>query len=150
MTGFETRFIALADEINRSMPRHVVTLVADALNERGRAVKGSRVLILGVTYKRDVGDIRESPAIEVIRMLEEKGAAVAYADPFVPQLTEGTLKLTAVPLTPETLAGTDCAVLLTDHRAFDYPAIARGAPLIVDVRNAFREVTEHRDRIVTL
>ncbi|HSE94528.1 MAG TPA: nucleotide sugar dehydrogenase, partial [Methylomirabilota bacterium] len=115
MNGFETRFIALADEINRSMPRHVVSLVADALNERGRAVKGARVLILGVTYKRDVGDIRESPALEVIRVLEEKGATVSYADPLVPQLAEGTLKLTAVPLTSEILAGCDCAVLLTDH-----------------------------------
>jgi UDP-N-acetyl-D-glucosamine dehydrogenase len=150
MSGFETRFIALADEINHGMPRHVAALVGDSLNDRGQAVKGSRILVLGVTYKRDVNDVRESPALEIMRFLMEKGAAVSYHDPYVPELMIGNDKLVNTPLTPEALAETQCAVLVTDHRVFDYPAIARQAPLIVDVRNAFGRVLEHRDKIVTL
>lgn len=149
LNGFETRFIALADEINRSMPRHVVSLVADALNERARCLRGAGVLVLGVTYKPDVNDVRESPALEIIRMLAEKGARVAYADPFVPQLTIGGLKLVATPLTADTLATCDCAVIVTNHRAFDYPLIAREAPLVVDVRNALAGLARDA-KIVTL
>jgi UDP-N-acetyl-D-glucosamine dehydrogenase len=149
MSGFETRFIALADEINHAMPRHVVSLVADALNERGRAVRGSRVLVLGVTYKKDVNDVRESPALEVIRMLQEKGASVAYADPHVPEMAEHGTKMIAVPLTAETLRAADCAVVITDHSTFDYDLIAREAPVVVDVRNALRNVAA-RERIVKL
>src|SRR5262249_3714943 len=150
LNGFETRFIALADEVNRSMPRHVVSLVVDALNDRGRCLRGARVLVLGVTYKRDVNDVRESPALEIIRLLGEKGASVSYADPFVPQLAVGELKLVASPLTPETLSSSHCVVVVTDHRAFDYEAIARDAPLVVDVRNALSHVRERRSNIVRL
>jgi UDP-N-acetyl-D-glucosamine dehydrogenase len=150
LNGFETRFIALADEINHAMPRHVVTITADALNTRSRCLRGSGILILGVTYKRDVNDVRESPALEVIRMLTEKGARVAYSDPFVPQLEVGHAKLASLPLTAETLRASDCVVIVTDHRAFDYPKIAREAPLIVDVRNALRDVRDHREKVVTL
>jgi UDP-N-acetyl-D-glucosamine dehydrogenase len=150
LNGFETRFIALADEINHAMPRHVVSLVMDALNDRGRCMRGARILVLGVTYKRDVNDIRESPALEVIRMLEDKGARVAYADPYVPQLDLERQKLASTTLTPEALASTHCAVIVTDHGAFDYAAIVRDAPLVVDVRNALRDIRVHRDKIVTL
>jgi UDP-N-acetyl-D-glucosamine dehydrogenase len=150
LNGFETRFIALADEINRSMPRHVVALVGDALNQRGQALRGSRLLVLGVTYKRDVGDVRESPALEIMEMLLAKGARVEYADPYVPELSLGALKLGALPLTAAALREADCVVVVTDHRAFDYPTIAREASAIVDVRNALRDIAEHRDKIVTL
>src|SRR5262249_14799773 len=135
---------------NRSMPRHVIGLVSDALNARGKAVRGARVLVLGVTYKRDVGDVRESPALEIIEILLGKGARVEYADPHVPELALGDRKLGSVPLTAATLREADCVVVVTDHRAFDYPAIAREASAIVDVRNALRDVVEHRDKIVTL
>jgi len=150
MNGFETRFIALADEINRSMPRHVVSLVADALNDRGHCVRGANVLVLGVSYKRDVGDVRESPALEVIRMLEDKGAHVSYGDPYVPELHAEGIKLSAVPVTAETLAACDCAVVVTDHRAFDYTLIATEAPAIVDVRNALAQVRGARAHVVSL
>jgi len=149
LNGFETRFIALADEINRGMPRHVVSLVADTLNRRARSLRGACVLVLGVTYKRDVNDVRESPALEIIRLLHAKGARVEYADPYVPQLEVGELKLVAVAPTPALLRRTDCAVVVTDHRVFDYRAIAKDAPSIVDVRNALAAVSP-RDHIVTL
>jgi UDP-N-acetyl-D-glucosamine dehydrogenase len=106
--------------------------------------------VLGVTYKRDVADVRESPALEIIGMLAEKGADVGYADPFVPQLAVGGLKLTASAVTPETLAASDCLVLVTDHRAFDYAGILRSARLVVDVRNALRGADRDRHKIVTL
>jgi len=150
LNGFEPRFIALADEINRAMPRHVLALVADTLNDRGRCLQGSEVLVLGVTYKRDVNDVRESPALEIIRMLAEKGARVGYADPLVPQLSVGDMKLVAAPLTPETLRRADCVVVATDHRAFDYALIAREARLVVDLRNALGGIRDRRDHIVTL
>jgi UDP-N-acetyl-D-glucosamine dehydrogenase len=150
LSGFETRFIALADEINHAMPRHVVGLVTDALNDRGRCVRGARILVLGVTYKRDVADVRESPALEIIRLLQQRGANVAYSDPYVPELTVGDDKLTSAPLTQRTLAASDCAVVVTDHRVFDYALIAREAPLVVDVRNALGRIQEHRRKIVTL
>ncbi len=150
MNGFDTRFIALADEINRSMPRHVVFLVTDALNDRGRCLRGASVFVLGVTYKPDVNDVRESPALEIIRMLLERGADVRYGDPFVPQLALESLKLTATAITQETLSTSDCVLIVTNHRAFDYGAIARHSPLVVDVRNALRGLVERRENIVTL
>jgi UDP-N-acetyl-D-glucosamine dehydrogenase len=150
LNGFETRFIALADEINHAMPRHVVSIVTDALNDRQRSVRGSDILVLGVTYKRDVADVRESPALEIIRLLGEKGARVAYADPYVPQLDLEHVKLASTPLTAEALAGSACVVIVTDHRAFDWELVARQAPLVVDVRNALGHIREHRQNIVTL
>jgi len=138
LTGYEAQFIALADQINRAMPEHVVALVGDALNERGRALKGSSVLVLGVTYKPDVNDIRESPALEILEMLERKGASVSYADPFTPQLALGSAKLSAVDATAETIAAADCVVILTNHSSFDYEVIAERATLVVDTRNALK------------
>jgi UDP-N-acetyl-D-glucosamine dehydrogenase len=150
LTGYEAQFIALADQINRAMPEHVVTLVTDSLNERGRAVRGSAVLVLGVTYKADVNDIRESPALEIIEMLERKGANVSYADPFTPQLTANGLKLSSVEATPDAVAGADCVLILTNHSCFDYGVIAERASLVVDTRNALKGIRHTRSSIVTL
>lgn len=150
LTGYEAQFIALADQINRAMPEHVVDLVADALNERGRALRGASLLVLGVTYKADVNDIRESPALEIIEMLERKGAEVSYADPFTPQLTGPGTKLTAIEPTPDAIAAADCVLILTNHSSFDYPMIAERSALVVDTRNALKAYREKRPSIVTL
>jgi len=150
MNGFEPRFIALADEINRSMPRHVVTTISDALNERGQCLRDAQVLVLGVTYKRDVNDVRESPALEIIKILIEKGVRISYSDPFTPQLDLGDQKIASTPLTADLLGTSDCVVVVTDHSSFDYPLIARAARLVVDVRNALRVIPDHREHIVTL
>ncbi|HEV8585509.1 MAG TPA: nucleotide sugar dehydrogenase [Methylomirabilota bacterium] len=130
--GFESRFIALADDVNRGMPRHVLDLIVETLNGAALAVRGARILVLGVAYKRGVGDTRESPAHEIIADLARMGADVAYADPHVPMF--GALK--AVEATPETLAQADCVVIVTDHPEFDYAAVARHARRGVDTRQA--------------
>jgi len=136
LSGYEARFIHLADEINRAMPLYVVDSVAEALNRRRRCLNGSRVLALGVAYKRGVGDIRESPALEVLSMLRERGAAVAYADPYVPSVEiEGSI-LKAVEASSQELAAADCVVILTDHPDFDYRRIVDTAPLVIDTRGA--------------
>jgi UDP-N-acetyl-D-glucosamine dehydrogenase len=150
LTGYEAQFIALADQVNRAMPEHVVSLVGDALNDRGRALRGSSVLVMGVTYKADVNDIRESPSLEIIEMLERKGAHVSYADPFTPQLAVNGLKLSAVEPTQETVAAADCVLILTNHSSFDGAAIAASARLVVDTRNALKAHRQDRSSIVTL
>ncbi len=150
LTGYEAQFIALADQINRAMPEHVVHLVADALNDHGRAVRGASILVLGVTYKADVNDIRESPALEIIELLARRGAQVSYADPFTPQLTMDGLKLSAVEPSAETLAAADCVLILTSHSSFDYGMIAQQASLVVDTRNAMKQFRGARAAIVTL
>ena len=150
LTGYEAQFIALADQINRAMPEHVVTLVGEALNDRARAVRGASVLILGVTYKPDVNDIRESPALEIMEMLARKGARISYADPFTPQLTLDGHKLSAVESSREALAAADCVLILTNHSAFDYAAIAEHSALVVDTRNALKAHRRGRPSIVTL
>jgi UDP-N-acetyl-D-glucosamine dehydrogenase len=150
LTGYEAQFIALADQINRAMPEHVVALVGDALNDRGRALRGASVLVLGLTYKADVNDIRESPALEIVEMLTRKGAHVSYADPFTPQLALGELKLTAIEAAPEAIASADCVLILTNHSRFDYAMIADRAALVVDTRNALKAYRHTRSSIVTL
>jgi len=150
LTGYEAQFIALADQINRAMPEHVLNLVMEALNDRGRALRGASVLVLGVTYKADVNDIRESPALEIIEMLEGKGAHVSYADPFIPRLSVEGLKLEAVDPTPDVVAGADCVLVLTNHSTFDYAMIADRANLVVDTRNALKAHRGNRPSIVTL
>jgi UDP-N-acetyl-D-glucosamine dehydrogenase len=150
LTGYEAQFIALADQINRAMPEHVVALVTDALNDRGRALRGAGVLVLGVTYKADVNDVREAPALEIIEMLERKGAHVSYADPFVPHLAGAGRKLTAVEATPDVIADVDCVLILSNHSSFDYSMIAERAALVVDTRNALRGYRQNRSSIVTL
>jgi len=136
LSGYEARFIHLADEINRSMPLYVVDSVAEALNRRRRCLNGSRILALGVAYKRGVGDIRESPALEVLAMLRERGADIAYADPYVPSVVIEGAELKAVDVTLAELAGADCVVILTDHPDFDYRRIVDTALLVVDTRGA--------------
>ena len=150
LTGYEAQFIALADQINRAMPEHVVALVGDALNDRGRALRGSAILVLGVTYKPDVNDIRESPALEILEMLERKGARVSYADPFTPQLTLGSAKLSAVEASPEAIAEADCVLILTNHTSFNYATIADRSMLVVDTRNALKAHRRAGSSIVTL
>src|SRR5216117_2634587 len=141
LNGYEARFIALADDINRAMPRHVVTVVIEVLNDIGRPLKGARILVLGVAYKRGVGDTRESPAHEIISSLLRRGADVAYADPDVPTFQiEGT-ELKAVDLTDEIVRQADCTLILTDHREFDFRRIVELAPLVVDTRNATWGIT---------
>jgi len=148
---FTTRFIELAGEVNTSMPYYVVTRVMDALNERGRALKGAKVLVLGVAYKRDVDDMRESPALKIIDLLESKGAVVSYHDPYIPELPATrsySFSLSSVPLTPETLAAVDCALIITDHASVDYDLVVRHAPFVVDSRNATARVQEGKEKVL--
>jgi len=137
-SGFEARFIELAGQINGAMPEYVVSRVTDALNTAKKAVNGARVHVVGVAYKRDVDDMRESPALDVIELLKRRGATVSYTDPFVPVLRHGPVDLTSVTLDQAAADGCDCAVIVTDHSSFDYPAIARRFPLVVDTRNALK------------
>ena len=141
--GFDSRFIGLAEEVNSRMPEHVVQLVADGLNDERKAMKGSNVLLLGVAYKKDIDDVRESPALSIIDRLRAKGAEVRYHDPFVKEVrfddahTEGGGEpLASVPLTDEELRATDCLIIVTNHGGIDYQRICQLAPLIVDTRNA--------------
>jgi len=150
LNGYEARFISLADDINRAMPTHVVTLVSEALNEEGLPFKGTRILVLGVAYKRGIGDTRESPAFEIIAALRRKGAEVAYADPHVPALWIDGARIKTVEVTQDELRGADCVLVLTDHREFDYVAVARFARLIVDTRHSVPELPGSRGRLVRL
>jgi UDP-N-acetyl-D-glucosamine dehydrogenase len=133
--NYNARFIELAGEINSHMPDYVADKVGDALNDDGKPVKGSRVLVLGVAYKPDIDDVRESPALDVIRLLQEKGAVVSYHDPFIASLGHEKLALDSVEL-GEALPAADCVVVITNHSAYDWPAIVREASLIVDTRHA--------------
>jgi UDP-N-acetyl-D-glucosamine dehydrogenase len=135
--GFECRFIELAGAINSSMPHYVVERVADALNSVKKAINGSRVHLFGVAYKKDVGDVRESPALDVIEHLVQRGASVSYTDPFVPSLRVGADEFASVAAEDAMRAACDCAIVTTDHTAFDYAKIA-ALPLVVDTRNALR------------
>ena len=150
LDGYEPRFIALADEINRGMPAYVVGLVMEALNDAGCALKGARILVLGVAYKRGVGDTRESPAHDVIVALRARGAVVAYADPHVPAFRSGDIDLKAVAPSEELLREADCVLILTDHPEFDYQAAVRHARLIVDTRQAISPSMEGGARVVSL
>jgi UDP-N-acetyl-D-glucosamine dehydrogenase len=150
LNGYEARFIHLADEINRAMPDHVVDLVTDALNQRHRCLNGATILALGVAYKRGVGDTRESPALEVLAKLLERGAEVAYADPYVPEIGLGARKLKAVEPTDELLATADCVLILTDHPQFEYRRVAEVAQLVVDSRGATHGLPVPAGRVVSL
>jgi UDP-N-acetyl-D-glucosamine dehydrogenase len=134
--NYRTRFIELAGEINAEMPEYWVARAADKLNDQGKAVRGSTVLVLGVAYKKDIDDIRESPALDVIRLLEQRGAIVKYHDPHVPKLHEDGVELESIALTADMLHGTDCVVIVTDHTGLDYQLVAREAKLVVDTRHA--------------
>lgn len=134
--GFESRFIGLADKVNSGMPRFVVTRAMELLNERGKAMRGSKVHVLGVTYKKDISDSRESPALEVIKLLGGLGAEVSYSDPYVPSLKLEGRCIDAVEPSRDVLAYCDLAMITTNHTAFDYPEIIRNSPLVFDTRNA--------------
>lgn len=135
--GINTRFIELAGEINHYMPHWVVEKITDALNERSKAIKGSRILVLGLAYKKNIDDTRESPAVEIMDLLQAKGAHIDYSDPHVPvfpRKRDYHFDLQSVTLTPESIASYDCLVLATDHDGFDYPQLVQHARLIVDTR----------------
>jgi UDP-N-acetyl-D-glucosamine dehydrogenase len=136
---FATRFIELAGEINMAMPYHTVEFIAEALNARSKPLKGARVMVLGVSYKKDIDDLRESPAITIIETLQKSGAIVGYNDPYFPRIGKGRkydLQLECVPL--HDIGQYDCVVILTDHSNYDYAQIVQDAQLIVDTRNATR------------
>jgi len=137
--NYRARFIELAGEINSGMPDYVCEVVADALNEREKSVKGSRVLVLGVTYKRDIEDVRESPALDIIKILEKKGARVGYNDPYVPELQMDTSVMRSQDLLPSVRAA-DLVVIVTDHSSYPYREIVEAAPVVVDTRNATRGI----------
>jgi UDP-N-acetyl-D-glucosamine dehydrogenase len=134
--NYKTRFIDLAGELNTEMPMFWVRKLVEALNSRAKAVRGASVLVLGVAYKRDIDDIRESPALDIIRLLEGQGANVSYFDPHVPRFREDGHEFRSVELTPEIVAAADCVMIVTDHRAIDFKMIKQKAQLVVDTRNA--------------
>lgn len=144
--GLHTRFIELSGEVNQAMPEYVLGKLMDGLNESGKALKGSRVLVLGIAYKKNVDDMRESPSVEIMELIEAKGGVVAYSDPHVPvfpKMREHHFELSSVPLTAESLASFDAVVLATDHDKFDYGLIEARAKLIVDSRGKYRAPASH-------
>jgi len=148
---FQTRFIELAGEINTSMPQYVVQRTMDALNGRGLALSGSHVLVLGIAYKRDVDDMRESPAVRIIELLQEKGALVVYHDPYVPRVPRmraHKLDMVSVPLTDAALSDADVVLVCTDHSCVDYARVVARAPLVVDTRNACRAVRSGLEKVM--
>jgi UDP-N-acetyl-D-glucosamine dehydrogenase len=149
---FSTRFIELAGEVNTAMPYHVVDSVATALNDRQKPLKGSRIMVLGVAYKKDVDDLRESPSLKIIEQLTLRGAKVEYNDPHFPQIHklrhynfEG---MKSVPIDSKSLATYDCVLIATDHTSYDYPMIVESSQLVVDTRNATRRIARNRNKIV--
>src|SRR5687767_5276682 len=141
--GFDSRFIGLAEEVNSRMPDHVCQLVSDGLNDDSKSMRGSRILLLGVAYKKDIDDVRESPALSIIDRLRSKGAEVSYHDPFVSEIrfddahTEASGEpLTSITLTDDEVSKSDCVIIITDHSGIDYSRITKLAPLVVDTRNA--------------
>lgn len=148
--GITTRFIELAGEINTAMPDYVIARLMEALNDQGKALRGSKILVLGVAYKPNVGDPRESPGITLIERLQARGAGVDYNDPYIPKLPpqrKFDLKLSSVELSEDTVAGYDCVLIVTAHSDYDYDFIVRHAALVVDTRNATEHVAAHREKI---
>jgi UDP-N-acetyl-D-glucosamine dehydrogenase len=148
--NYKTRFIDLASEINSAMPDFVVEKVAWALNDDGKAVKGAKVLVLGVAYKKDIDDIRESPALDVIRRLETRGATVTYHDPHIPSFREDGHEMVGVSFSDAVLDAADAVVVITDHAAVDYQRVADRAGLVIDSRNVMSRTRAGRARVVTL
>ena len=148
--NYYARFIELAGDINSHMPEYVVERISRALNERKKSLKGSKILVLGVTYKRDIRDVRESPALDVIKLLQNAGAEVKYTDPHVPSIRMDDSVMKSVKLTKELLQSSDCVAIVTDHTAFDYDSVVQNARLIMDTRNATKNVKQNRDKIVKL
>jgi UDP-N-acetyl-D-glucosamine dehydrogenase len=143
--GFECRFIELAGHVNASMPEHVIERVTDALNSARKSINGSRIHLVGVAYKRDVNDMRESPALDILELLAKRGALVTYSDPFVPQLDHHGRTLSSVDLATAIAEKPDCTVICTDHSAFNYDALLASGALVVDTRNALKD---HRSPMI--
>ncbi|AIY64566.1 UDP-N-acetyl-D-glucosamine 6-dehydrogenase [Pseudoalteromonas piratica] len=144
--GLHTRFIELSGEVNTAMPEYVVNKLMDGLNQHGKALKGSKILVLGIAYKKNVDDMRESPSVEIMELIEAKGAGVAYSDPHVPvfpKMREHNFNLSSVELTPASVAEFDAIVLATDHDKFDYSLIKENAQLLVDTRGKYRAPADH-------
>jgi UDP-N-acetyl-D-glucosamine dehydrogenase len=150
--NFEARLIEVAAEINARMPEHVCGVIIESLNRRGLCLKGAKIIILGAAYKRNVGDTRESPALEIMRVLARNGARVSYSDPYVQTLDLDGRRFASTRLSPRVLRRQDCAVIVADHSCFDYDAIVRHASLVVDTRNATRAVAKgiRKRKVVTL
>jgi UDP-N-acetyl-D-glucosamine dehydrogenase len=148
--NYTARFIELASEVNGSMPEFVVEKIIRALNQDKKAVNGSKILVLGVAYKPNVKDVRESPALDIIATLHGMGAEVTYHDPHVPEFDEGEMKLQSVELTASTIASADCVVVVTNHKAFDLSLILENSKVVVDTRNAIPADAKTKARIVKL
>ena len=148
--NFQARFIGLAAEINGMMPTFVASLVADGLNGASKSIRGSKIMVLGVAYKKNVSDCRESPALDVMRLLSDKGAILSYNDPFVPSLRLNGEVLKSIELSGAEIAKQDCVIILTDHSAYDIRQIVAAAKLVVDTRNATKDLHEFKNRIIKL
>ncbi|GAB4581349.1 MAG: nucleotide sugar dehydrogenase [Anaerolineales bacterium] len=148
--NYTARFIELASEINTNMPRYVVGKVQDALNQHCKALNGSRILVLGAAYKPDIDDLRESPALDVIGLLREKGGQVSYHDPYIPHLTHDGWEMDSVPDLMGAVRGADCVVIVTNHSTYDYSAILETAKLVVDSRNALKLTGTEHPKVVKL
>ncbi|HSB66259.1 MAG TPA: nucleotide sugar dehydrogenase, partial [Anaerolineales bacterium] len=148
---YNARFIELAADINTNMPRYVVSRVSDAFNDRGITLKGSKCLVLGAAYKPDIDDIRESPALDVIGLLQKKGAMVEYHDPFIPRLrTHDDIEMQSAPDVMEAVRRADCVVIITDHSQYDYAEILKEAKFIFDSRNALGKMGKNNPKVVRL
>jgi UDP-N-acetyl-D-glucosamine dehydrogenase len=149
---FSTRFIELAGEVNTSMPYHVVDSISEALNMHKKSLRGSKLLVLGVAYKKDVDDLRESPTLKIMEILQKRGADFDYNDPYFPRLHKmrhyDYSNMESVPLNAQTLPKYDAVIIATDHSSYDYAAIVDAAKLVIDTRNATRRVIRHRAKIV--
>jgi UDP-N-acetyl-D-glucosamine dehydrogenase len=149
---FSTRFIELAGEVNTAMPYHVVDAIAAALNNHKKSLKGARILIMGVAYKKDVDDLRESPTLKIMQLLQQRGAQLDYNDPYFPQLHKmrhyNYEHMKSVQLSPQTIGGYDAVVIATDHSRDDHAGILEAANLVTDTHNATRRVMRHRHKSV--
>jgi UDP-N-acetyl-D-glucosamine dehydrogenase len=145
--NYTARFIELASEINTNMPRYVVSLTQDALNDHGKALKGSHVLVLGAAYKPDIDDLRESPSLDVIGLLEQKGARVSYHDPYIPTLRHEGWEKASVPDLMQAVREADCVVIVTNHKVYDYAAVLESASVIVDTRNALGKAGKENPKV---
>ncbi len=148
--NYYARFIELAGDINSRMPEYVVERINRALNEKEKSLKGAKILVLGVAYKRDIKDVRESPALDVIKLLQNAGAEVKYNDPHVLSIRMDNSEMKSVKLSPKLVQNSDCVAIITDHSAYDYEFIVRNAQLVMDTRNATKNVKENRGKIVKL
>lgn len=148
--NYTARFIELASEINTNMPRYVVGRVQDALNEKQKALKGSHVLVLGAAYKPDIDDVRESPALDVIGLLEQKGCEVSYHDPYIPSLQHDDWEMTSITDLLGSVRNSDCVVIITNHSCYDYPTILNEAKMILDTRNALRSLGKGNPKVIKL